>query len=54
MFAVLLLALPITAAYGQTEADLSVPAEYIRDLTLPGSNNHFLRPARIAVDRSHQ
>lgn len=37
---------------GQTENDLSMPAEYIRDLTLPGSNNHFLRPARIAVDRS--
>lgn len=37
---------------GQSEADLSVPAEYVRDLTLPGSNNHFLRPARITVDRS--
>ena len=37
---------------GQSEADLSVPAEYIRDLTLPGSANHFLRPARITVDRS--
>ncbi|MDD4051541.1 MAG: NHL repeat-containing protein [candidate division Zixibacteria bacterium] len=54
LFAVILLALPVTAVHGQTEADLSVPAEYIRDLTLPGSNNHFLRPARITVDRSHQ
>ena len=34
----------------QTESDLSVPAEYIRDLTLPGSQNHFLRPERILIE----
>ena len=39
--------------YAQTESDLSVPAEYIRDLTLPGSQNHFLRPERIFIEPRH-
>ncbi len=29
---------------------LGVPAEYLHDLSLPGSQNHFLRPSAIYVD----
>lgn len=32
--------------------NLYVPAEFVRELTLPGSGNHFLRPSRILIDRN--
>jgi hypothetical protein len=44
----LLLAPTLAAAGGDARA---VPAEFIRELTLPGSD-HFLRPAAICVDRN--
>ena len=38
--------------FGQTEDKLFAPAEFIRELSLPGTFNHFLRPARILIDRN--
>jgi len=42
----------IVFAAGLAQADplISVPAEYVADLRLPGSIDHYLRPARILVD----
>lgn len=48
-FLIFLLALGALA--GQEEVSYS-PAEFIRELSLPGSGNHFLRPARILIDRN--
>jgi len=37
-------------ATGQDDAPLAIPSEFVRDLTVPGSMDHFLRPARIVYD----
>jgi len=39
--------------FTQEEIKLAVPATFIRELQLPGTNNHFLRPARILADNEH-
>ncbi len=50
MFATIIVVGISARAVAQTGSDLAVPAEYIRDLTLPGTSNQLLRPARIMVD----
>ncbi len=46
---VLLLCATLSA---QGKPELSIPAVFQIDLNLPGEGNHFLRPARIFVDRA--
>ena len=43
----------ISDLFAQSESKLAVPAIFIRELQLPGTNNHFLRPARILADNEH-
>ena len=38
------------AVQAKTETSLSVPAEFMYELTPPGSDNNFLRPGRILFD----
>ena len=41
----------VTVAQEAERQPRAVPAEYLRDLSLPGSQNHFLRPSAIHVDK---
>jgi hypothetical protein len=53
-FTIFSIGLAITnSVRAETEGVLFAPAEYIRQLFLPGTMNHFLRPARILIDRNH-
>lgn len=46
----LIYAVSIIPAFAEPQQKLAVPATFIRELQLPGSNNHFLRPGRILPD----
>jgi len=52
----LVMCMLIIAAVGglraQSGTPLAVPAEFVRELSLPGTLNHYLRPGRILVDRT--
>ena len=42
----------LSAMGANAETTLSSPAEFIREISLPGTDNHFLRPGRVLVDDS--
>ena len=48
--ALLIFAVSIINVFAESPQKLAVPATFIRELQLPGSNNHFLRPGRILTD----
>ncbi len=46
-FIILVLNISSNAIQAQQSNDLVFPAEFVRELTLPGSSNHFLRPGQV-------
>ena len=52
MAAVILPLLPVSGSFAGQNDNLYSPAKFIRELAMPGSGNHFLRPGRILVDRN--
>jgi len=50
---ILLILVSFSTILAQGEQSLTVPAEFERELTMPGSLDHFIRPERVLVDRTH-
>ena len=54
MMSIILFAILFLSSAGQagSQTTLSTPAEFVRELSLPGVDNHFLRPGRVLVDKA--